>query len=59
MRLYDSITTHVKPPPEAAQLHYADALDNDFSLTLRKIRSANLADMMNDTIEVEVNPMAS
>ena len=35
MRSYDSITTHVKPPLGAAQLHYEDDFDSDFSLTLR------------------------
>ena len=59
MRSYDSIPTHVKPPPGAAQLHYADAFDSDFSLTLRERRSTSLADMMNNAIEVEVNLMAS
>ena len=59
MRSYDSIPTHVKPPPGVAQLHYADAFDNDFALTLRERRSASLVDMMNDTIKVEVNLMAS
>ena len=59
MRSYDSIPAHVKPPPGAAQLHYADAFDSDFSLTLREKRSTSLVDMMNDAIEVEVNLMAS
>ena len=38
MKSYDSIPTHVKPPPGAAQLHYADTFDSDFSLTLRERR---------------------
>ena len=42
-----------------AKLHYAEGFDDDFSLLLRKRRSATLADMMNDAIEVEVNLMAS
>ena len=57
MRSYDSILEHVKNPPRVAQLHYADAFDSDFALTLRERRSTSLADMMNDAIEVEVNLM--
>lgn len=58
MRFYDSILTHVKPSPGAAQLHYADAFDSDFALTLRERRSTSLVDTMNDAIEAEVNLMA-
>ena len=58
MRIYDSILDHVKPPPRAAQLHYIDAFDSDFSITLRERRWVKLTDMMNDVIEVEVNLMA-
>ena len=42
-----------------AKLHYVEGFDDDFSLLLRERRSANLANMMNDVIEVEVNLMAS
>ena len=59
MRSYDSILAHVKCPHGASQLYYADAFDSDFALTLRERRSASLVDMMNDTIEVKVNLMAS
>ena len=59
MRSYDSIPAHVKHPPGAAQLHYANAFDSDFSLALRERRSASLADMMNEEIEVEINLMDS
>ena len=38
MKSYDSILTHVKPPPGATQLHYVDAFDSDFALTLRERR---------------------
>ena len=41
------------------KLNYAKAFDDDFSLLLRERRSATLADMMNDSIEVEVNILAS
>lgn len=59
MRVCDSISDHVNPTPRVAQLHYADAFDSDFALTLRERRSPSLADMMNDATEVEVNLMAS
>jgi hypothetical protein len=59
MRVYNSIPAEVQPPPGAAQLRYADSFDSDFTLLLRERRSANLDAMMSDTIEVEVNLMAS
>ena len=59
MRVCDFIPNHVKPPPWDVELHYVDAFDNDFSLTLRERRYASLVDMMNDAIEVEVNLMES
>jgi hypothetical protein len=59
MRVYNSIPTEVQPPPRVAQLRYADSFDNDFFLLLRERRSKNLDAMMNDTIEVEENIMAS
>ena len=36
MKSYDSIPAHVKPPPGTTQLHYDDAFDSDFTLTLRE-----------------------
>ena len=36
MKSYDSIPAHVKPPLGAAQLHYVDAFNSDFTLTLRE-----------------------
>ena len=59
MRSYDSIPSHVKPPPGVAQLHYANSFNNNFSLTLRERRSTSLVDMMNGAIEVKVNLKAS
>jgi hypothetical protein len=41
------------------QLQYIDSIDNDFSLLLRERRSTTVGTMMSDTIEVEVNLMAS
>lgn len=48
-----------KPPKGMAKLHYAEAFDDGFSLFLRERRSATLADMMSDAIEVEINMMSS
>ena len=42
-----------------AKLHYVEGFDDDFSLLLRERRSATVADIMNDAIEVKVNLMAS
>ena len=42
-----------------AKLHYTKAFDDEFSLFLRERRSATLADMMSDAIEVEINMMSS
>jgi hypothetical protein len=58
MKVYNAIPGQVKPPLVASQLHYVDAFSSDFSLLLRERRSVTLADMMNDSIEVEANLMA-
>ena len=55
MRTYDSISADVKPPPGATKLHYVDAFGSEFTLLLRERRSVSLLDMMDDSIEVEVN----
>jgi len=57
MRVYNSIIAEVKPPPVAAQLHYDDSFDNDFSLLLMEMIYNTLYDMMNDSI-VAINLMA-
>jgi hypothetical protein len=49
----------VKPHPRDAQLRYVDSFESDFALMLRERISNSLDDMMNDSIEVEVNLMAS
>jgi len=59
MEVYNSIPTEVKPPPGASQLRYDDSFDSEFALLLRERRSNTLDDMMSETIEVEVNMMAS
>lgn len=59
MRTYDSIPADVKPPPSATKLHYIDAFSSEFTLLLRERRFVSLIDMMDDSIEVEVNLTAS
>ena len=57
--MYDSILAHLKPPPGAAQLRYAEAFDYDFSNFLRERESPSLAEMKNDAVKVEVNMIAT
>ena len=57
--IYNSLPKDCKLPEGMAKLHYAEAFDDDFSLFLRERRSATLADMMSDVIEVEINMMSS
>ena len=59
MKTYDSILADVKLPPGDVKLHYEDAFDSEFTLLLRERRYVSLTDMMDDAIEVEVNPVAS
>ena len=56
--IYNSLPVQCKPPEEMEKLHYAEAFDDEFALFLRE-RSATLADMMSDAIEVEINMMSS
>ena len=58
MRSYNLIPANIKPSPEAATLHYADAFDNDFALLLRERKLATLPTMFTDALEVEANMMA-
>ena len=58
-KIYNALPVQCKPPEGMAKLHYAEGFDDDFTLLPRERRSATLADMMNDAIEVEVNLMAS
>ena len=59
MRVYNSIPEDIKPSTVAAKLHYARAFDNDFAFSLRERKSTTLAAMFTDSLEVEVNMMAS
>lgn len=59
LKSYESISDEFKPPIGATHLHYAEDFENDITMLLRERRSATLADMMNDAIEVEVNLMST
>ena len=59
LNLYNSIPTQLKPPIGLSQLQYVEAFDSDFTLWLSERRSASLAAMMKDSIEVEVNLIAT
>jgi hypothetical protein len=52
------ILVEVQPPSKAAQLRYANSFESDFVLLLRERIYTTLDDMINDSIEVEVNLMA-
>ena len=55
MKVYNAISSQFKPPPISAQLQYVEAFDSEFTLWPSERRSASLADMMNDAIEIEIN----
>ena len=57
--VYNSLPEDCKHLEGMAKLHYAEAFDDDFALFLRERRFATLADMMSDSIEVEINMMSS
>ena len=57
--IYNSLTEDCKPLEGMAKLHYVEAFDDEFSLALMERRSDKLADMMSDTIEVDINMMSS
>ena len=59
MGTYDSMPTNVKPPPGPAKIHYVDAFSSEITLLLRERRYVSLTNMMDDTIEFEVNLIAS
>ena len=59
MRVYNSIPEDIKPSAATAKLHYAGDFDNDFAFSLRERKSATLAAMFTDALEVEANMMAS
>ena len=55
MKKYNAIPAHFKPPSGFSQLQYVESFDSEFTLWLSERKSASLADIMNDAIEVEVN----
>ena len=59
MKVYNSILEDIKPSAVAAKLHYAEAFDNDFAISLRERKSLSLVAMFTDALEVEANMMAS
>ena len=59
MRTYDFVPADVKPPPGATKLHYVDAFSSELTLLLRERRFVSLTNMMDDSIEVELNLSAS
>ena len=44
-KAYNSIPSHIKPPPRSAQLHYAEALDYEFSISAREREYDSLSEM--------------
>ena len=59
MRVYNSIPTDIKPLVGVARLHYVDAFDGEFALSLRERKSTSRPIMFQDSLEVEDNMMAS
>jgi hypothetical protein len=57
--LYHKIPTEVKPSQPAEKVTFAGDFEPDFPLPLRERRSATLARMQDDAIEIESNVMAS
>ena len=50
MRVYNSISSDIKPLVGAAKLHYADAFDNDFALLLRERKLVSRHVMFKDSL---------
>jgi hypothetical protein len=57
--IYNSLPIQCKPLEGLEKLHYAEDFNDEFALFLRERRFATLPDMMNDSIEVEINMMSS
>jgi len=57
--MYNRIPAKVKPNPTSAKLTYANAFESHFCLLLRERRCASLANMKDETLEVESNIMAA
>jgi len=57
--MYNKMPAKVKPTTIFAKHIYASAFDSDFYLLLRERRCSTLADMQDETLEVESNIMAT
>jgi len=58
-KMYNKIPAEVKPSEASAQISYAGAFDPDFCLLLRERRATSLAQMQDESIEVESNILAA
>ena len=54
-KVYNSIPSNIKPPPDLALLHYPDAFDPDMAYQLRKRNPTSLEGMHRNVISVESN----
>jgi hypothetical protein len=59
MKVYNLILVEFQPPPRVVQFRCTDSFNNDFTLLLREIISANLDAIMRNAIKVEVTMMVS
>ena len=59
VKVDNAIPSQFKPPIGFAQLQYAKAFDSEFTLWLSERKTTSLADMMNDSIEIEINLIAA
>jgi hypothetical protein len=58
-KMYNKIPAEIKPSKASAPISYAGAFDPDFCLLLRERRATSLAQMQDETIEVESNILAA
>jgi len=58
-KMYNNIPIEIKPIETSAKITYATAFDPKFCLLLRERRSATLAHMQYDALEVESNILAT
>ena len=59
MKVYHAIPSEFEPPLGSSQLQYAKEFDSEFTLWLSERILASMDDMMNDSIEVEINLIAA
>jgi hypothetical protein len=58
-KMYNKISTEIKPSEASAMISYASAFGPDFCLLLRERRATSLAQMKDAAIEVESNVLAA